>query len=182
MFNDIFWQKRQQRWMFTKFRICEGICEKIWYWSMVTYWTRFWKEVVLFREQSTRSLGQHCGTDVAGICRKRTSYFPFNELHCSGVISRAKGEENCLYTSLQIKTQLIQFIILLSISSVSTDQWQLYSKNLRAIKIDRVDLRYWWVNQSFLAKSKQKLLCTTKIPWMTKLCGNGTFNKLNRFH
>ena len=60
-------------------------------------------------------------------------------LHCPGVISRAKGEENCLHTSLQIKTQLIQFIALffLSISSVSTEQWQLYAKNLRAIKIDQ---------------------------------------------
>ena len=57
----------------------------------------------------------------------------------SRVISRAKDEENCLYTSLQIKTQLIQFIALffLSISSVSTEQWQLYAKNLRTIKIER---------------------------------------------
>ena len=64
--------------------------------------------------------------------------------HCPGVYLRAKGEENCLYTSLQIKTQLIQFIALffLSISSVSTEQWQLYAKNLRAIKIDRENLRF----------------------------------------
>ena len=65
-------------------------------------------------------------------------------LHCPGVFSRAKGVENCLYTSLQIKTQLIQFIALffLSISSVSTEQWQLYAKNLRTIKIDRENLRF----------------------------------------
>ena len=115
----------------------------------------------------------------AGRSPKDTSaYFPCNGLHCPGVVSRAKGEENCRYTSLQIKTQLIQFIALffLSISSVSTEQWQLYAKNLRAIKIDRGNLWYWWVNQSFLAKSKQKL------PWMTKLFGSSTFNKLNRFH
>ena len=70
--------------------------------------------------------------------------FSVQRLHCQGVISRAKGEENCLYTSLQIKTQLIQFIALffLSISSVATEQWQLYAKNLRAIKIDRENLRY----------------------------------------
>ena len=87
-------------------------------------------------------------------------------LHCPRVFSRAKGVENCLYTSLQIKTQLIQFIALcfLSICSVSTEQWQLYAKNLRAIKIDRENLRFRWVNELFLAKSKQKLLCTTKIP------------------
>ena len=63
-------------------------------------------------------------------------------LHCPGVSSRAKGEESCRYTSLQIKTQLIQFIALffLSISSVSTEQWQLYAKNLRTIKIERGNL------------------------------------------
>ena len=36
------------------------------------------KKVVLFREQSTRSLGQHCGENVAGICGKWTSCFPCN--------------------------------------------------------------------------------------------------------
>ena len=60
-------------------------------------------------------------------------------LHCPGVFSRAKDVESCRYTSLQMETQLIQFIALffLSISSVSTEQWQLYVKNLRAIKIER---------------------------------------------
>ena len=61
---------------------------------------------------------------------------------CPGVFSSAKGVENCLYTSLQIKKQLIQFIALffLSISSVSTEQWQLYAKNLKAIEIERGNL------------------------------------------
>ena len=47
--------------------------------------------------------------------------------------------EICRYTSLQMETQLIQFIALffLSISSESTEQWQLHVKNLRALKIDR---------------------------------------------
>ena len=60
-------------------------------------------------------------------------------LHFPGVSSRAKDMENCRYTSLQMNTQLKQFFALffLSISSVSTEQWQLYVKNLRAIKIDR---------------------------------------------
>ena len=40
----LLWQKRQQRWMFGKCRSRESICEKIWYWTMVFYWTRFWKE------------------------------------------------------------------------------------------------------------------------------------------
>ena len=60
----------------------------------------------------------------------------------SRALSKARGEENCLYTSLQIKIQLIRFIALffLSISSVSTEQWQLYSKNLRTIMIVRGNL------------------------------------------
>ena len=63
-------------------------------------------------------------------------------LHFPGVVSRGKGEESCRHTSLQIKTQLIQFFALffLSISSVSTEQWQLYAKNLRTIKIERGNL------------------------------------------
>ena len=57
---------------------------------------------------------------------------------------KAKGEENCLYNSPQMKIQLIRFIALffLSISSVSTEQWQLYAKNLRTIKIDQGNLRF----------------------------------------
>ena len=50
------------------------------------------KEVLFFREQSTRNLGQHCGTDVAGICRKWTSHSSVQRLHCPGVSSRAKGD------------------------------------------------------------------------------------------
>ena len=105
-------------------------------------------------------------------------------LHCPEAFSRAKDVENCQYTSLQMWTQLIQFIALffLSISSVSTEQWQPYAKNLRALKIDQGNLRFWWVNRLFSAKSNQKLLCKKKIPWMTKLYGSSTFNKLNRFH
>ena len=60
----------------------------------------------------------------------------------SRVLSKARSEENCLYTSPQIKIQLIRFIALffLSISSVSTEQWQLFAKNLRTIKIERGNL------------------------------------------
>ena len=65
-------------------------------------------------------------------------------LHCPGVNSRAKDMENCRYTSLQMNSQLRQFFALsfMSISSVSTEQWQLYVKNLRTIKMDRENLRF----------------------------------------
>ena len=53
-----------------------------------------------------------------------------------------KDKESCLYISPLIKTQLIQFIALffLSISSVSTEQWQLFARNLKTIKIERGNL------------------------------------------
>ena len=62
----------------------------------------------------------------------------------SRVSSRAKDVENCRYISPQMISQLTQFFALsfLSISSVSTEQWQLYVKNLTAIKIDRGNLRF----------------------------------------
>ena len=55
---------------------------------------------------------------------------------------KSKGRGKLSIHLLQIKTQLIQFIALffLSISSVSTEQWQRYAKNLRTIKIERENL------------------------------------------
>ena len=57
--------------------------------------------------------------------------FPCNDSIVQGCSQKQRARKNCLYTSLQIKTQLIQFIALffLSISSVSTEQWQLIAKN-----------------------------------------------------
>ena len=54
------------------------------------------------------------------------------QLHCPRVSWKAKDEGSCLYISPLIRIQLIQFIALffLSISSVSTEQWQLYVQNL----------------------------------------------------
>ena len=80
MFNDISCdRKKQQRWMFGKCHSRESTCKEMWYWAMVICWTRFWKEMVFFREWSTRSLGPHCGRDVTTIRRKRTSYLPCND-------------------------------------------------------------------------------------------------------
>ena len=65
--------------------------------------------------------------------QKVDTLFSVQRLHCPGISSKAKGEESCRYTSLQIKTQLMRCFALffLSISSVSTEQWQRYAKNLR---------------------------------------------------
>ena len=58
------------------------------------------------------------GTILRSICcwnmQKVDILFSVQRFHCPGVFSRSKGLENCLYISLQIKTQLIQFIALCS--------------------------------------------------------------------
>ena len=93
----LLWQMRQQRWMFKECRICEDICKKIWNWSMVFHWTRFWEKVVSFREQSTRSLGPYCGRDVTEIRRKWTSYFPFNDSTVQRKVEKQRKRES-VYT------------------------------------------------------------------------------------
>ena len=71
-----------------------------------------------------RTVHKEPGTTLRSKCcwnlQKVDTLFSVQRLHCPGVLSKAKGEENCLYTALQIKTQLIQFIALffLSISAV----------------------------------------------------------------
>ena len=81
-----------------------------------------------------RTVHKELGTMLRKTCylslQKVDILFSVQRLHCPGVSSKAKDEESCQYTSLQIKTQLIQFIALffLSISSVSTEQWQRYAK------------------------------------------------------
>ena len=59
-------------------------------------------------------------------------------------ILKSKGRGKLSIHLLQMETQLIRFIALffLSISSVSTEQWQLYVENLRAIKMDQGNLRF----------------------------------------
>ena len=90
-----------------------------------------------------RTVHKEPGTTLRNKCcwnsQKVDILLSVQRLRCPEEFSRAKDVENCRYTSLQMWTQLIQFIALffLSISSVSTEQWQPYAKNLRAIKIDQ---------------------------------------------
>ena len=94
------------------------------------------------------------------------------------------ADQDTLYISPLIKIQLIQFIALffLSISSVSTEQWQLYAMNMKATKIARGNPLYWWVSQLFLEKSKPKYLLMMKNPEKLKSFCSNIFNKLNRFY
>ena len=71
-----------------------------------------------------RTVHKEPGTILRSKCcwnsQKADILHSVQRLHCPGVFSRAKGVENCLCTSLQIKTQLIQFYrIILSVNQLS---------------------------------------------------------------
>ena len=74
-------------------------------------------------------------------------------------ILKSKGRGKLSITSLQMNTQLKQFVALsfLSISSVSTEQWRLYVKNLRAIKIDQ---KFLQTHKRSSAKNKHQGCCS----------------------
>ena len=44
----LLWKERQQRTMFKGCRLCENVRKKIWNWSMVFHWTRFWEKVTCY--------------------------------------------------------------------------------------------------------------------------------------
>ena len=75
-----------------------------------------------------RTVHKEPGTTLRSKCcwilQKADILLYVQRVYCPGVNSRAKDMENCRDTSLQMSTQLIQFIALffLSISSVSTEQ------------------------------------------------------------
>ena len=116
--------------------------------------------------------------------QKADILFSVQRLHCPEDSWKVKEKGRCPYTSVLIRIQLIQFIALffLSMSSVSTEQWQLYAMNMKATKIARGNPLYCWDSQLFLEKSKQKFLPTMKNPETTKSFCSNMFNKLNRFH
>ena len=96
---------------------------------------------------------------------------------------KSKGKGKYPYTSVLIKIQLIQFIVLffLSISSVSTGQWQRYARNTMTSQIARGNPSYWRVSQLFSGKSKLKHLLGKNLKTPISLCKN-IFNKSIRFH
>ena len=77
--------------------------------------------MVFFREQSTRSLGQHCGTNVAGICRKWTSLlFRATTPLSRGHSQEQRARENCPYTSVLIQDTVDTiYRIILSVNHLS---------------------------------------------------------------
>ena len=94
--------------------------------------------------------------------------------------NKGRGKLSIHFAADEFTIETFFALSFLSISSVSTEQWQLYVKNLRAIKIDRVNLRFA-IKCSWRSQSRSSF-CKTKITWMTKLYGSSTVNELNRFH
>ena len=83
--------------------------------------------------------------NVAGICRKWASYLSVQRLHCPGVILKSKGRGKLsIHFAADQDTIDTIYRIILSVNqlSVSTEQWQPYARNLRAIKIDQGNLRF----------------------------------------
>ena len=65
--------------------------KRLWYWTMVIYWSRFRKMVFYGREQSTKNLGPYRGQDVVGILQRADVQFSVQQLHCPGGKLRSKG-------------------------------------------------------------------------------------------
>ena len=57
-----------------------------------------------------------------------------------GALSKERGKLSIHFAAGQDTIDTIYRIFFLSISSVSTEQWQLYAKNLRTIMIERGNL------------------------------------------
>ena len=75
--------------------------------------------MIFFREQSTRSLGQYCGANVAGICRKWTSYFPCNNSIVRGTLkSKGRGKLSIPFTADQDQVDTL-YRIILSVNQIS---------------------------------------------------------------
>ena len=73
-----------------------------------------------FREQSTRSLGQHCGANVAGICRKWASYVfrATTPLSRGTLKSKGRGKLSIDFAADQDTTDTI-YRIILSVNQLS---------------------------------------------------------------
>ena len=121
MFNDISCDRKDNKDECLKnAEFVTTFAKKIWNWSMVFHWTRFWEKVVSFRKQPTRCLGPCCGRYVTKIRRKWTSPSSVQRLHCPEENWKVKEKGKCPYTSVPNQIQLIQFIALfLSVNQLS---------------------------------------------------------------
>ena len=86
--------------------------KKIWNWSMVFHWIRFWEKVVSFRKLARKENG----TISRRICylnlQKVDIPSSVQRHHCPEENWKVKGKGKCPYTSVLIQIQLIHFIAL----------------------------------------------------------------------
>ena len=75
--------------------------------------------MVSFREQSTRSLGQHCGRHVTEIRRKWTSYFPFNDSIVQRKVEKQRKGKVSIHFSADQDTVDTMYRIILSVNQLS---------------------------------------------------------------
>ena len=107
--------------------------------------------------------------------------FSVQRLHClENPKSRGHGKLSIHYCAEQITIETFASLIP-PISSVFTEQFRTYVRNLKAITIDRVNLMYWWDNQLFSVKLKQKFFCRMKTLHMRIFYCNSTKNESNHF-
>ena len=116
--------------------------------------------------------------------RNRTPYFPCNDSIGPGVLSKAKGEENCLYTSPQINTQLIQFFrIILSVNQLSVYGAVAAICEEFEDHQDRTGQPVILVGQSIvIGEVKAETPLKNESSMNDQIIGSNTFNKLNRYH
>ena len=75
--------------------------------------------MVFFREQSTRSLGQTLRSKCCWNLQKVDILLSVQRLHCPGVLSKAKGEENCPHIAADQDTIGTIYRIILSVNQLS---------------------------------------------------------------
>ena len=157
--------------MFGKCRSRQSTCEKIWCWTMVIYWTRFWKEVVFWRrEKPTRSLGSYRGRNAVGIRRKRTSYFPCNDSIVQGSTQEQRTWKTvdtlrCRWTN-NWNNSVNQFSIYGAVAAFC-EEFEDHQDGSGEPEIS--------MGQSIiLGEIKAEVLCRMKILWIIKFYGNST--------
>ena len=131
--------------MFGKCQSRQSTCKEIWYRTMVIHWCpgseKKWYSA---EENSPQGAWDHIADEM--LLEFAESGHPIFRATTplSRGRSKAKGVENCQYTSLQIIQQLKLFFAQLfpPISSVFTEQLRTYVRNSKPIKIDRGNLMY----------------------------------------
>ena len=138
-------------------------------------------------ENSPQGAWDHVAEEMlTTIRRKWSSYFPFNDSIVQGKVEKQRKRESVHTLQCRSRYELIQFIALfsLSISSVSTEQWQLYAMNMKANQ-DSTGQPVFLVDQSIvLGEMKAEVLAHDEEPERRSIsfCSNIIKQVRHRFH